>query len=77
MLNSVSDLDDLCIGKVIFPTCILEFDCRGKQFRRKRVSNIIAFKKIDLVIDFHQSSDNIEGSSNLYSNQDQVQKGRK
>ena len=35
MLNSVSDLDDLCIGKVIFPTCILEFDCRGKQFRRK------------------------------------------
>jgi len=29
------------LEEVNFPTCILEFDCRGKQFRRKRVSNII------------------------------------
>ena len=27
--------------EVNFPTCILEFDCRSEQFRRKRVSNII------------------------------------
>ena len=29
------------LEEVNFPTCILEFECRGKQFRRKRVSNII------------------------------------
>ena len=29
------------LEEVNFPTCILEFDCSGKQFRRKRVSNII------------------------------------
>ena len=32
---------NFAIGEINFPTCIPEFDCRSKQFRRKRVSNII------------------------------------
>ena len=32
---------NFAMEEVNFPTCILEFDCRGEQFRRRRVSNII------------------------------------